>query len=395
MRIGIFTDTFPPEINGVATASAALAKVFRANGHEVVVVTTGQKMKKSYAVANGVVRVNSKAFKHLYNYRMAWIYNHRAARYIKSLNLDVIHVQTEIGIGLFGRLISKFYHIPLVYTYHTLYEDYTYYVTKGKGVFDRFAKRVVADLSRFCTDTSTEFTTTSEKTKTALRRYGATKYINIVPNGIDLSLFVDCEKHQLRAAEYRREHGLENKFLLLILGRLAKEKSIGVLLDHLAAYLKEHPATDSLHLLVVGDGPDRENLEEQAKNLGLDKIATFTGAVPHEDVSFYYHLADLYISASVSETQGLTFIEAMASHTMVLAKYDECLEGVIQDEVNGYFFTDQASFTARLDYLRNLSNAERETIEKRSFDVACERYSLDSYYVAMKTVYDRALRKYW
>lgn len=169
MKIGIFTDVYPPEINGVATASATLAKVFRENGHEVLVVTTAPEGVKhiQYQEDEGVIRIPGIVMKKLYNYKMTWIWNKKVARFLKKMNLDIIHVQTELGIGIFARLAAKILNIPLVYTYHTMYEDYTYYVTKGKKHFDKFAKKVVANLSRFIGDTSTEFTTTSEKTKNA------------------------------------------------------------------------------------------------------------------------------------------------------------------------------------------------------------------------------------
>lgn len=395
MRIGIFSDTYPPEINGVATVSALLEKVFTAHGHEVVVVTTGPKqMKKSYTVEGNVVRINSRNFKHLYNYRAARIYNFQAARYIKSLDLEVIHVQTEVGIGLFGRFISKMNHIPLVYTYHTLYEDYTYYVTKGKKLFDRFAKHVVADVSRILADTSTEFTTTSSKTRDALRRYGVNNYINIVPNGIDLEIFRDEEFHMERIKTFKKEHGLENKFVILVLGRLAKEKSNDVIIDYYADYVKKY-GREKTHLLIVGGGPDEDLLKEQASKLGLDGVVTFLGPVKHEEVPFYYHLADLFVSASISETQGLTFIESMASHTLVLARYDECLDGVIEDGKSGYFYHDSESFMKKLDELVTLDAKILKRIKDNSYEIVLSKYSLEAYYEAMYTVYRRAVRKYW
>lgn len=395
MRIGIFSDTYPPEINGVATVAALLEKVFSAHGHEVVVVTTGPKqMKKSYSVEGNIVRINSRNFKHLYNYRAARIYNFQAARYIKSLDLEVIHVHTEVGIGLFGRFISKMNHIPLVYTYHTLYEDYTYYVTKGKKLFDRFAKHVVADVSRILADTSTEFTTTSVKTRDALRRYGVNNYINIVPNGIDLDIFREEDVHQKRIDEYKKEHGLQNKFILLVLGRIAKEKSNDVIIDYYADYLKKY-GTARTHLLIVGGGPDEEPLQEQARQRGIAESVTFVGPVPHEEVPFYYHLADLFVSASISETQGLTFIESMASHTLVLARYDECLDGVIEEGKSGYFYHDSESFTIKLEELVTLDPQQLELIKKNSYDIVVNKYSLEAFYDLMYTVYQRAVRKYW
>lgn len=192
MRIGIFTDSYPPQINGVATVSALLNKVFKEHGHEVYVITvSNSKLTQPYEVNGNIIGISSKAIKNLYNYRWASIYPRIAARFLASLNLDIIHVQTELTIGIFARLLAKIYSIPIVYTYHTTYEDYTYYVTKGNVPFDKFAKKVVAAFSKTLGNNSTEFTTTSEKTKDLLKTYGVTNFINVIPNGLDLSLFLN------------------------------------------------------------------------------------------------------------------------------------------------------------------------------------------------------------
>ncbi|HBD06434.1 MAG TPA: hypothetical protein DCY93_03375 [Firmicutes bacterium] len=393
MRIGIFSDTYPPEINGVATVCGLLYKIFTEHGHEVFIVTTGQYNKEEKFVIEGnVIRISSKAFKHLYNYRKAPLYRSKVAKYIKSLNLDVIHVHTEIGIGLFGRLLAKMNHIPLVYTYHTLYEDYTYYVTHGHKLFDKFAKRVVVDLSVFLSDTSTEFTTTSIKTKNTLRRYGVKKYINVIPNGIDLSLFTKFD--QTKVEEFRKQNNLEDKFVLLILGRLAQEKSNDIVLHNVGAYIRKN-GKKNLVLYVVGDGPDKENLMKISHDEGLDDITTFVGPVDHDLVPLYYHAADLFLSASTTETQGLTFIEAMASKALVLAKKDECLNDVIIPGETGYFYEDQEGFILMLSELVNYSKEQLENVQNKACDLISKKYSAETFYEEMLHVYQRAWRKYW
>lgn len=396
MKIGIFTDVYPPEINGVATASATLAKVFRENGHEVLVVTTAPEGVKhiQYQGDEGVIRIPGIVMKKLYNYKMTWIWNKKVARFLKKMNLDIIHVQTELGIGIFARLAAKILNIPLVYTYHTMYEDYTYYVTKGKKHFDKFAKKVVANLSRFIGDTSTEFTTTSEKTKNALKRYGVTKFINIVPNGVDMSALDRSKVDHKDIEEYKKANGLEGKYIVLILGRIAKEKSNDVVLANVKKYI-DRTGDDSVVVLVVGDGPDRINLEEYAKSINMGDNARFIGRIPHEQVPFYYALADLYCSASITETQGLTFNEAMAMNTLVLARYDDNLKYLLKEGVTGFYFDTDDTFVEKLSYIKQIPDEVKGKILQKAHQTNEDQFSLEKYYERMLLVYERALRQYW
>ena len=394
MKIGIFSDTYPPEINGVATASATLAQVLKAHGHEVLVVTTAPEGAKRIVYENGVCRIPGIVLKKLYNYKLTWIWNRKVVRLIKKMNLDLIHVQTELGIGMFARLVSRALKIPLVYTYHTMYEDYTYYVTKGKKHFDKFAKRVVAGFSRVVGDTSTEFTTTSLKTKEALRRYGTEKYINIVPNGVDMSSLDRSKISPDEVAEFRAQNNLEGKFIILILGRLAKEKSNDVVLANVKKYI-DKTGDDSIEVVIVGDGPDKSNLEQYAQSTGMADHSRFIGRVMHEKVPFFYALADLYCSASVTETQGLTFNEAMAMKTLVLARYDDNLKFLIKDGISGFYFDSADSFIEKLSYIKNIDEKIKNRIIEKAYEINNDQFSLDKYYQRMMNVYERALRKYW
>lgn len=393
MKIGIFSDTFPPEVNGVATVSELLYKMFTKFGHKVYVITTGEKLKKQkFSVDGDIIRISSKEFKHLYNYRRAPFYSSAVYKYVKSLELDIIHVQTEAGIGIMARVIAKRNNIPLVYTYHTMYEDYTYYVTHGRKLFDRFAKHVVADFSAFISNTTTETTTTSYKTRDALRRYGARNYINVIPNGIDLSMFISYP--QVKVDEFKKKEGIEDKFVMLILGRLAQEKSNDEVLHNVASLVRKR-GKEGLILYVVGDGPDRENLENIVKEEGLGDITKFVGKVEYSSVPLYYRASDIFLSASVTETQGLTFIEAMASKTLVLAKKDECLREVIIEGKTGYFFENSEQFIEAMEKVLSMSKDEFKAIQDGASELVNKKYSAEQFYESMLHTYQRALRKHW
>ena len=396
MRIALFSDTYPPQINGVATATHTLATVLRDKGNEVMVVTTALSNHHRVTDSEGVVRIPGLTVKRLYNYKFSSVYNTKVKRIIENFNPDVIHVQTEVGIGIFGRIVARNLHVPLVYTYHTMYEDYTYYVTHGKRPFDFFAKQLVASLSVMIGDSTTGFTTTSSKTKEALRRYGVKKYINIVPNGIDLSAFSKDKIDEERLKGLRTKYGIEDKFVILILGRLAKEKSNDVVIKYFHNFMHKHPEYEGkINLLVVGDGPAKPGLMSLTKELELDDIVKFTGPVPHDEVPYYYHLGDVYCSASTSETQGLTYDEAMASHVVVLAKYDYNLTDVIKEGETGFFFKTQRTFDEKLLKILTIGEKEKKELIERAYENDMNLFSLDKYYERMMNVYKKAVRKYW
>lgn len=390
MRIGLFSDTFPPEINGVATATHTLYEAFKRNGHQVYVITTNPFSKK-VEFKDDILRIPGITLKALYSYKLAGFIHPKVTKIIKKFQLDIIHIQTEAGIGIYGRILANKLKIPLVYTYHTMYVDYTYYFTKG--ILDPAAKGIVKKWTKYISSTVTEMTTPSLKTKNALREYGVDRYINVIPNGINLDMFEEKNIDKEYVEKFKREHHLENKYILLSLGRIAKEKSIDVLLHSYAHYLKKVDNNNTL-LLVVGDGPDKNNLEKLSMELGISDNVIFVGKVPHEKVPCFYYMSNLYISASTSETQGLTFIEAIATKTLVLCRYDENLEDVIENGKTGFFFNDDDSFIKKFEYILSMDELERQQIIENAYENN-KKYSLDSFYDSMLEVYHRALRKKW
>ena len=145
---------------------------------------------------------------------------------------------------------------------------------------------------------------------------------------------------------------------------------------------------------MVGDGPQRNELELLTYELNINDIVDFIGKVPASEVPFYYHLADIYTSASITETQGLTFMEAMASGTIVLARYDANLADTIIDGETGYFFTSEETFVDKVERIFGLSEAERKEIIDASYKKV-DMYSIDRFYENIIGVYNRAIKKYW
>ncbi len=392
MRIAIFSDTFAPEINGVATSTYNLHTILNRMGHFCVTVTTNPFAKET-TFENNVIRVPGIELKRLYNYRMASFFNSKAAKLLNSFEIDVVHIQTEAGVGIFGKLYAKMKKIPYVYTYHTMYEDYTYYATKGK--IEPFAKRVVRNYSRWQAEAASELISPSEKTKEALREYGVDRYINVIPTGIDFSRFeaksVDFDKLK----KLKRKLGIDKTFNLIYVGRIAKEKGIDVLLRGYQKFLDKEANRNILtKFVIVGGGPALVELEELSRYLKIDEHVVFVGKVPPDEVGFYYHLGDVFASASVTETQGLTFMEAMAAHKILIARYDENLVGVIKDKETGLFFKDENDFVKKFVTVLQMTESARKDMADRAYELS-QKYSLETFGQNVTRVYERAVRNYW
>ena len=189
MRIGIFTETYTPYISGLVTSEVMLKKALEKQGNEVYIVTANlESFKYDYDEKERILKIPGVPTG-IYDSRLTSIYPVKAVNKIKSWNLDVIHSQTEFAIGTFARLFAKQYNIPLVHTYHTLYEDYVHYITKG--YFNRSSKKIVEYLTKFyCETTATELIVPTNKIyKLFIDKYKFEKNIHIIPTGIEVERF--------------------------------------------------------------------------------------------------------------------------------------------------------------------------------------------------------------
>jgi 1,2-diacylglycerol 3-alpha-glucosyltransferase len=387
MKIALFTDTYPPEINGVSVSVGLHQKVLLDQGHEVLVITTNP-FGKQIVIDAGVIRIPGVELKKLYNYRLSSFFSAKAYQFIRKWQPDVIHIHTDIGIGIFGKITAFFLKVPTVVTYHTMYEDYTHYAGFLKGL----ASRVVKQFSKSIAEQCTEFISPSLKTKEKIRSYGVNRYINIVPTGIDFSRFQLASLDNNKLAEIKNRWILQGEKVLLSLGRVAKEKSMDVILKGFAKVIQS--GEKNIRLLMVGDGPDRHDLIELANQLGISNHVSFVGAVPIQEVPYYYQLADVFVSASLTETQGLTFMEAMVSDRIVLCRFDDNLAELVRHQQTGFIFSDEEDFIRQVKTIFSLTKEKREQMQQE-VATAVNRYALPNFYQNLIEVYQRATRQYW
>ncbi len=388
MRIGLFTDSYPPFINGVSTSVAMLKKALEKKGHTVYVVTVSNNaLKYEIDEENNIIKIPGIPIG-IYDYRISRIYPISMINTMKNWHLDVIHSHTEFGIGIFARLFAKQFNIPLVHTYHTLYEDYTHYITHG--YFDKSSKKIVEYLTKFyCDKTATELIVPTNKIyKLFKEKYEFEKNIHIIPTGIEVDRFYTENVDKKEVAILRKKLGLTKRdFVILFVGRLAEEKNIEFLLKSQKYFSKNYP---NIKLLIVGDGPDKEKYEELSQKNKIDSFTIFNGKAAWEEIPLYYHCANLFATASTTETQGLTVIEAMAAGITPLCIDDESFKGTVVDDLNGRIFKTNKEYENQVielyknsDKLAKISNQAR---------IQAEHCSSLNYAERVLEVYKRAIK---
>jgi len=387
MRIGIFTDTYPPFINGVSTSISMLEKGLIEQGHEVYIVTVNpDDLGYKYENDDRILRIPGIPIG-IYDYRLTGIYPLKALNKIKSWNLDIIHSHTEFGVGTFARIIAKQYNIPLVHTYHTMYEDYVHYITHG--YFDKSSRKLVEYFTKFyCDKTATELIVPSKKTYDLFKeKYKVDKGIHIIPTGIDTERFHRDKLNSKELDSLKKELKIaKDNFVLLYVGRLAEEKNVEFLLESHAEIIKKYP---KIKLMIVGSGPDYEKFISYAEELKIIKNVIFTSAIPYDEIPKYYAISNAFVTASTTETQGLTVIEATAASLPVLCIDDESFNTYIVNDLNGYLFHNKQEYIKWVYTLYN--DKKKVAILSKQAHVSSEKYSLKYYAEQVLAVYKVAL----
>jgi len=384
MRVGIFTDTYRPQVNGVVSSISTLERELRKKGHKVYIITTTDP--DAPEVEPNVLRIPSMEFKPLPQYRLGLLYSSKIIKKIKKLNLDIIHSQTEWGVGTFARFAAINLGIPLVHTYHTLYEYYTHYITRGH--FTVPAKKLAAAISRFYCEKCDALIVPTRKVEDILYSYDVDKVMNIIPTGLDLEKFYRKNYTEEEIKFMRERFGIEeDEFLCMYIGRIAQEKSIDVLID-MFSKLKDK----SFKFMIVGRGPITEDLKKQAENLGISDRVIFAGEVPHDKVPVYYQMGDVFLNASISETQGLTFVEAMAAETPVNARYDLNLEDLLLKNEAGLVYRNEEEFVNNIMLLKK-DKEFRNNIVKNAFNVS-QDYTAEKFGERVEAVYKKTIEEY-
>ena len=382
MRILITTDLYTPTINGVVTSIVSLKKSLEKLGHDVRVLTLAD-----YGYINEVdhvYAVSSLNVDKVYPGARVKLFSDRSIiRDLIEWQPDVVHTQSEFSTFRMAKQIAQYLNIPIVHTYHTVYEDYTHYFspsrTTGRKIVSLFTKRVLNEVESVIAPTN--------KVENILNKYGIAQPITVIPTGIQLERFEERISEEDRRA-FRAQYDIpEDAFLLVSLGRLGKEKNIDEILFFLSLLKQD------VYFLIVGDGPHKVNLMNKVSELGLDSRVRFTGMVSPLDVAKYYQVGDLFVCASTSETQGLTYIEALASGIPALCRADASIENVIINGQTGYQYHHYKEFESAL-YALMKNKAHYQKLATQAKDFVTRNYSSQAFGLNVSIIYGQAIESY-
>ncbi len=329
MRIGFFTDTYLPVIHGVVISIESFKKELEAAGHQVYIYapeSRGYKDKNPNVFRFKSVKVIKKPEMH---YAFDFLPIGHSFKEVTHFKLDIVHAHTPFALGLLAKYISERQLIPLIYTHHTHYPEYAKAYLKEKIFLPYLAKIY----STWFSNVSDAIIAPSLKIKKLLRKYGVKKKIPIyiLPTGINLKLF---KKAREKAQILKKKLKISPKTkILLSVSRIGEEKNIEFLMRTMREILKKK---DDFLFLLVGDGPFLGELKKIAKDLKIINNIIFTGRIPHKDIPLYYQAADLFVFASLTETQGIVILEALSSGLPIVALKDDALSGIVLDNKNGF-----------------------------------------------------------
>ena len=388
MRIGIFSDSYYPHISGVATSVEMLKEALVAMGHKVYIVAPNlENSKFIYDKSKETILLPGVKIG-LYKLRLAEPYSKKAMKIIKDeWKLDIVHTQTEFSISHFARTVAKKMDIPVVHTYHTMYEDYVYYLTHGH--FEKTAKKIVVNIiSNFCNKKCDELIVPTDKIKELFdKRYKINKKINVIPSGIDTKRFKKTNDIVNKVKELRKKYHLsEDDFIIGSVGRIASEKSYDKTIENMSSLVK---INNKIKFMLVGDGPEADELKELTKKLGLTDNVIFTGLVEYELVPAYYHLFDVMTSFSKTETQGLTVIEGLAASLPVVCIDDESFRQMVEHKYNGYLFKTDDEFQKYI--LELINNKEKYKTMSMNARNSIYIYSKEVFAANVLKIYHKAI----
>ncbi len=342
LKIGIFTDSYRPYTSGVVRSIETFSDELRAMGHEVFIFAPEYpNHHQKQLEEDGVFRFSSIPAPTNHDFALALPFSIRLHSTLKKIGLDVIHVQSPFLLGRLGAHYAKKLNIPLIFTFHTLYDQYVHYLPIGQNFTKKFTKKFCADFCNHCDLVIVPTGIISEN----LQEWGVSTEIRVLPTGININSFRTEEKDWL----YQKYKIAATEKLLISVGRLGKEKNFPFILQSFSSINAAFPNT---RLVLVGNGPEKNVLVNMAGELGIINKVNFTGTLSKEDTAKAYNSAHIFVFASVTETQGLVVGEAKAAGLPTVAVKAFGISEMVQNGIDGFLtHLDVSEFACQVKLL--------------------------------------------
>lgn len=352
MRIAMMTDSYFPTRDGVVTSICTIKESLEELGHEVFIIAP--EPEKEYR-QEGVYYFKSIRFKSYDGYYVP-IFPSNKIEILKEIDPDVIHIHGVATMALRGLVCGHTLKLPTVMTFHTMVDDAAQYYSPIKLPPETMNRLIWIYLRQILKRMDVVVTPTSCIGAEIISHGAECRNMVTVPTGAKTEVFHPGLPFDDLVARY----GLEGKRVIVHVGRVSYEKDIDMVIRAMSKV--------DAHLLIVGKGPAKDDMERLVGELGLDDKITFTGFVSDEELPRFYNMADMVISASKFETQGLTILEAMATGKPVACRNGRAFAEIVKDGVNGYLFDDDEGC---VDAINRCLNAP-EDVRRASFQTAME-----------------------
>jgi 1,2-diacylglycerol 3-alpha-glucosyltransferase len=384
LRIGLFTDTYAPQVNGVSVSLQMISEGLKKRGHQVTIFAPkfpGYKDNEP-----NVMRLPSLKYLNNPPIYVAVLGTPRSTWKLTRKHFDVLHAHSPASVGLLAYLTASTKRLPLIYTYHTSITDYTHYIKfiGNTGII----KYAAAWFSKASTDLGDQIIVPSPKFYRLLLNQKVKQPISIIPNGIDLSMF----KTVKNPGALRKRLGLDADVpILLTVGRMDPEKRLDFIVEAFDLIADRVP---NAHLVFAGDGSARKHVEEKANSIRARDRIHFLGMVNRAELPDILHDATVFLSASTTEVHPISVIEAIASGLPFVAVRDEAFEGMLEEGQNGY--TVPLDVKKYADTLIDLL-PDRERLNRfaqHSLSLS-EKYSIEGQVRALEKLYMEAILQNW
>lgn len=385
MKIGLFSENYYPYICGINPILRTLLHRLKDEGHDVHLITIGvNRLIHANKDDPQITMIKGLKMPRIIedNLCTTVILNRKKAlKQLENFHFDVIHIHGELTISKLAIEYAKKHNVPIVYTWHSLWKPILYKCAWLPGLFASFylehhnIKKIIRNCELYTVPSMKVYHRATKVLKTD-------KEPILLPSGIQEQPFLVRDEDMIDSIRY--QYRLENRRVILFLGRISREKRIMTMIRYMKNMLKKDR---SLAVMIVGTGVYARHIEKWAIRHRLRDSIIFTGPVLNRDTASYYQVADVFVSGSRMETQGLTYIEAMTSGTVVLAQNDPVLEGVIKDGENGFVFNEKKDFLTKLQYIldNDLKDVKANAREEGL------KFSSSIYLKKLQDIYSRAI----
>lgn len=381
MNILMMTNTYIPIVGGVERSIESLSERFREKGHKVLIVAPS--FEGTPEDERDVIRVPAIQKFNGSDFSIHLPIPVELSNAITDFAPDIVHSHHPFLMGDTALRMATKFKVPLVFTHHTKYEDYTHYIPLDSTLVKRF----VIKLSTGYANLAHQVIAPSQSIHDILVKRGVKTPIAVVPTGVDLARF-----DKDRGARFRKKWKIPPRaFVVGHIGRLASEKNVLFLAESVAQLMQKH---ENVHFLLAGKGTALDDIMRIFREHQLVDRVHVTGAVAGDDVSDAYHAMDIFVFASKTETQGLVLTEAAASGTPIVALSAEAVREVIRDGINGKLVRKQDTddYVAAMEWMMDRTAAERRMITQHCLKTA-QKYSLDRLSRKMLEIYNEAIKR--